>query len=137
MAVLAMTWPGGRSAVTQPHNRRTAPTEAVADLYERFLAPLSDLGSHRSFTPCAWSRLLYLVAECTYPAVDSWRKSCVRSLRGIVLKLTSALAEEREWAGRPGLSIFDRAATAVQNTDFDSAQGDFLLFRNFRCSPVA
>jgi hypothetical protein len=47
----------------------------------------------------------------------------------MVLKLTSVLAEERDRADRPGLSIFDRAATAVQNTDFDSAQGDFLLFR--------
>ena len=27
------------------------PTEAVADLYERFLAPLSSLGFHRAFTP--------------------------------------------------------------------------------------
>ena len=27
------------------------PTEAVADLYERFLAPLSSLGDHRAFTP--------------------------------------------------------------------------------------
>ena len=27
------------------------PTEAVADLYERYLAPLSSLGDHRAFTP--------------------------------------------------------------------------------------
>ena len=27
------------------------PTEAVADLYERFLAPLASLGNHRAFTP--------------------------------------------------------------------------------------
>jgi hypothetical protein len=56
----------------------------------------------------------HLVAECTYPAVDAWRKSCMRSLRDMVLKLTSVLAEERGRAGRLGLSIFDRAATAVR-----------------------
>jgi hypothetical protein len=50
-------------------------------------------------------------------------------MHGAEATVTSALAEERERAGRLGLSIFDRAATAVQNTDFDSDQGDFLLFR--------
>jgi hypothetical protein len=177
-----------RCDATMPPSYR--PTEAVADLYERFLAPLSDLGSHRSFTPLSahgpgcsgavpsrsnlaaqrlapilWARTgaaamhsrlfdlgqggyaahaeqcplchsddpldaYHLVAECTHAAIDAWRNSCARSFRGMVLKLTSVLAEERVRAGRePDALLFDRAVAAVQSTDVDSAQGDFLLFR--------
>ncbi len=48
----------------------------------------------------------------------------------MALKLTSVLAEERGRAGcRSDESMFDRAATAIQNIDFYSDQGVFLLLR--------
>jgi hypothetical protein len=173
------------------------PTAAVADLFERFLAPVSALGEHRAFTPLSthgpgcsgsvpsrsniaaprlgpifWCRTgaaamqsplfhlgqtdhaasampcilcpggptlldaFHLMTECTHPRLESWRRSCTESLRGLVLKLTDVMLAERDRAGRVSDELlFDRAVAAVRRADFDSEQGDFLLYRFLVAQP--
>ena len=172
------------------------PKEAVADLFERFLAPISALGYHRAFTPfsthgpgCSgsvpsrsniaaprlgpifWCRTgaaamksplfdlgqkdhaasavpcalcpgptlldaFHLMTECSHPQLESWRRNCIQSLRGLVLKLTDVMLAERDRANRISDELlFDRATAAVRRADFDSEQGDFLLYRFLVAQP--
>jgi len=166
------------------------PKAAVADLFERFLVPVSALGDHRAFTPLSthgpgcsgsvpsrsniaaprlapifWARTgaaamnsrlfdlgcaghaahaaactrcpgptlldaFHLIAECTHPVIEAWRNRCVQSLRALTVKLTDVMLAERDRAGRVSdQHLFDRAIIAVREAEFDSAQGDFLLYR--------
>ena len=169
------------------------PTEAVADLYERYLAPLSSLGDHRAFTPLSahgpgcsgsipsrtnvvakrlgpilWARTgasamisplfnlgagraidyaaravecplchgpapldcYHLVAECTHPALNGWRRRCEAALRRVIVRFLATLRSERQRAGRePDDRLFDNAERALRRVDFNSPQGDFLLYR--------
>ena len=180
------------SSMPPPH----LPTAAVADLFERFLAPVSALGDHRAFTPfsthgpgCSgsvpsrsniaawrlgpifWCRTgaaamnsplfhlgqtehaaravscplcngqtlldaFHLMTECTHPRLESWRRNCTQSLRTFVLRLTDVMLDERERAGYENDEpLFDRAAVAVRRAEFDSEQGDFLLYRFLVAQP--
>ena len=176
------------------------PTAAVANLYERFLAPVASLGFHRAFTPLsahgpgcsgsipsrsniaarrlapiAWARTgaaamssplfnlgqgaksahavpcplcpadlptvldaYHLVAECMHPAIEAWRASCEGALRRVATKLLDVLLTERDRAGHDTESdelLFARAARAVRNLDFDTTQGDFVLYRFLVAQP--
>ena len=173
------------------------PKSAVADLFERFLAPLSSLGPHRGFTPlsthgpgCSGSLLsrcniaaqrlapivwirtgaaalssplfktgpvdsyaahatpcpvcpgptvldgFHLITECVHPVVKAWRGRCERSLCSMVDKLMSVMLDERDRAGRDtDATLLDRAVAAIRGSDFDTEQGDFLLYRFLAAHP--
>ena len=56
----------------------------------------------------------------------------------MVTKLTGILLTERDRAGHDtGVDeiLFDRAACAVRNLDFDTTQGDFILYRFLVAQP--
>lgn len=185
------------NASTPPLHR---PTAAVADLYERFLAPISSLGFHRAFTPLSthgpgcsgsvpsrsniaarrlapilWARTgaaamcsplfdwgqanhgahavpcplcpasqptvldaYHLITECMHPAIEAWRKPCEAALRRLADKLSDVLLAERDRAGHDTSEdelLFCRAARAVRNLDFDTTQGDFVLYRFLVAQP--
>ena len=182
------------SLATRPCNAGDPPPPlplgAVADLYERFLAPLRSLGNHRAFTPLSahgpgcsgsipsrtnvaahrtgpifWARtgaaamssdlfaaaavgradisqecplcrslapldVYHLVAECTHPVITSYRGRLEASLRRFVTKLARAIRNERARAGRDtAASLLSRARRAVHRVDFNTQEGDFLLYR--------
>ena len=78
----------------------------------------------------------HLMTECTHPRLESWRRNCTQSLRTFVLHLTDVMLDERERAGYENDEpLFDRAAVAVRRAEFDSEQGDFLLYRFLVAQP--
>ena len=80
----------------------------------------------------------HLIAECMHPAIEAWRISCEAALRRLVTKLTGILLTERDRAGHDtGVDeiLFERAACAVRNLDFDTTQGDFILYRFLVAQP--
>ena len=108
-------------------------------------SPLFDLGQKdhaASAVPCALCPgptlldAFHLMTECSHPQLESWRRNCIQSLRGLVLKLTDVMLAERDRAGRISDELlFDRATAAVRRADFDSEQGDFLLYRFLVAQP--
>ena len=85
----------------QPSNAATPPTfqpiEAVANLYERYLAPLASLGDHRAFTPlsahgpgCSGS----IPARCNIPARRlapiMWARTGAAAMRSELFNLGDA-----------------------------------------------
>ena len=80
----------------------------------------------------------HLIAECMHPAVDRWRMTCEAALRRMVPKLLDVLLYDRDRAGHDTGTdelLFARAAVAVRNVDFDSMQGDFVLYRFLVAQP--
>ena len=72
----------------------------------------------------------HLVAECNHVLIDSWREAAELAARDLVTTLTVLMARERSRAGRePTDLLFRRIRRAAATLDFDSPEGDFILFR--------
>jgi hypothetical protein len=174
------------------------PTQAVANLFEYYSAPVDSLGQLPEFTPLsahgpgcsgsiptrsnlpaarlgpiAWARTgaaamksplfrsndtevvdyaaharpcplcgvspidtFHLVAECTHPSINAWRYNLERDTLHFVASLTHVMARERAQAGRPPEDwLFRRIRRAICTVDFNSPEGDFILFRLLVAQP--
>ena len=174
------------------------PTQAVANLFENYSAPVSSLGQFPEFTPLsthgpgcsgsiptrsnlpaarlgpiAWARTgaavmrsplfrlkgfevvdyaahaspcplcgvtpvdtFHFVAECNHPSIDAWRYNFELDVRHFVVSLTQIMERERTRAGRPPDSwLFRRIRRAILNVDFNSHEGNFILYRLLVAQP--
>ena len=173
------------------------PTEAVANLFENYQAPISSLGTFREFTPLSthgpgcsgstlsrsnipaqrlgpvvWARAgaavmssplfradkdpidyaaharpcrlcnacpvdaFHIISECNHPIIDDWRQVAERSARILVSTLTVIMEQERDRAGRaPQHDLFRRIRRAMNSLDFDTPEGDFILYRLLLAQP--
>ena len=173
------------------------PTEAVANLFENYRAPVHGLGHFPEFTslsthgpgcsgsipsrsnlpaallgPIAWARtgaavmasplfrlanesvdyaaharpcslcgvapvdFFHLVAECNHPSIDAWRYQLEVSSRRLVALITVIMARERDRAGRPQEDwLFRRIPRAILNVNFNTPEGDFILYRLLVAQP--
>jgi len=72
----------------------------------------------------------HLVVECNHVLIDSWREAAELAARDLVTALTVLMARERSRAGREPMDLlFRRIRRAAATLDFDSPEGDFILFR--------
>ena len=190
---------GQCDASTLPSYR---PSEAVANLFENYTAPLASLGNHSQFTPLsahgpgcsgsiptrsnvaaprlgpiAWARTgaaamlsplfasqvdtdgghptdhaasshpcalcnvtpldpYHLITECNHAIIDSWRQGAEAAAKKLLRDLTAVMASERDRAGRdPECALLRRVRRAAARLDFDSPEGDFVLYRLLVAQP--
>jgi hypothetical protein len=72
----------------------------------------------------------HLITECKHPMIRSWRRYFKADTRYFVASLTEVMARERERAGRPPEHwLFRRIRRAICNINFDTPEGDFILYR--------
>ena len=72
----------------------------------------------------------HLISECNHASIDRWRQSTEAAARCLVTSLTTLMADERDRAGRrPEHLLFRRIRCAIKNLNFDSPEGDFVLYR--------
>ena len=80
----------------------------------------------------------HLVSECNNVTIDRWRKQTERDVRKFVVSLTDTMARVRDRAGRePEDELFHRICEAANRIDFDSPEGDFILYRLAVAQPWA
>ena len=98
-----------------------------------------DHAAHAGTCPLCGSSPLdpfHLVAECNHVAIVSWRQLAVSDARSFVSSLTLIIARERENCGRePVDGLLHRIRCAAARLDFDSPEGDFVLFHLIAASP--
>ena len=78
----------------------------------------------------------HLIAECNHAAIDSWRQDAEIAAKHLLRDLTAIMATERDRAGRdPECALLRRVRRAAVQLDFDSPEGDFVLYRLLVAQP--
>jgi len=78
----------------------------------------------------------HIISECNHPIIDDWRQVAERSARILVSTLTVIMEQERDRAGRaPQYDLFRRIRRAMNSLDFDTPEGDFILYRLLLSQP--
>jgi hypothetical protein len=72
----------------------------------------------------------HLISECNHVIIDGWREKAESAARVLLVSLADVIERERERAGYERDSLLpDRVRRAITRLDFDSPEGDFLLYR--------
>lgn len=80
--------------------------------------------------------VFHFIAECSHSSVCRWRARLVQSSREFVPRLVDLMARERARAGHPPEALlFRRIRRTITNTEFDSPEGDFILYRLLVAQP--
>ena len=82
--------------------------------------------------------LFHFATECNHPRISAWRDSLEESARGLIVTLTRVIGTQRESAGynASGHSfLLRRVRRAVEGVQFDSREGDFIIYRLLVAQP--
>ena len=80
--------------------------------------------------------VFHFISECSDPTIDHWRRHLELACRDFLSSLISTMARERDRAGRePEHFLFRRIRRVTSTLDFNSTEGDFLLYRLLLAQP--
>jgi len=80
--------------------------------------------------------IFHFATECNDPHISAWRNELETSARTFVGTLTTVIGEQRDHAGHTGHNfLLRRVRRAFGYVQFDSPDGDFLIFRLLLAQP--